>query len=549
MHLILLVWVFVSSALADVKRLSVLEFQGDDVEDSVLSKLSDQTRIAAVQMLPPEQYLIMTRENMMQILSDMGKDASCLTGACEVELGRNVGADFIVTGNLSQMEGTYILTINLYTTDTGALLNSIEVQDSSLLNLKNKTQSRSRALFAKGLGLSGPSSKAQDTTTPSGFHGAEEEDWEMTSGMVHFRSDPEGAIVLVDGDLLCSSTPCSKEISTGLHDLSIQKDQYHAHKETVYLENGQTVAIELRPNFGLLDVAADIDGVEISLDGEPIGTLPLKHVKVVPGAHTISIEDPCYQGKKYTFEMTAGQREIVDDYPVAHRSAGINVRVLSDAGDSISADIYVDGQAFGQSPLMEKVPLCSKEIEAFVGEMHLRESLRLQEKVTTTIELFVDSLVADDGSVYEGSYLEGKRHGIGILRMSDGTVYEGQFEAGQIQGSGVQTQFDGTVYEGQFHNGRFQGQGTLSKLNGMNYSGGFQSGEYHGDGVLEYANGDVYKGQFQDGKYHGQGEMSWAKGQHYIGEWRNGMIHGQGTYTLNTGKKLTGTWVDGKLQK
>ena len=57
------------------------------MDTTILLKLSDQSRTAAVQVLAKDEYLIMTRENMLEILSDMGKDASCMEGQCEVEVG------------------------------------------------------------------------------------------------------------------------------------------------------------------------------------------------------------------------------------------------------------------------------------------------------------------------------------------------------------------------------------------------------------------------------------------------------------------------------
>ena len=89
---------FCSSAFAqaEIKRVAVLEFRGVAIEEAMLLKLSDQARAAAVDTLSKDEYLIMTRENMMQVLSDMGKDASCIEGSCEVDLGRNIGADLIL---------------------------------------------------------------------------------------------------------------------------------------------------------------------------------------------------------------------------------------------------------------------------------------------------------------------------------------------------------------------------------------------------------------------------------------------------------------------
>lgn len=144
---------FCFPVFAETKRLSVLEFRGVDIEPSVLLKLSDQVRAAAIETLPKNEYLILTRENMLQVLSDMGKDASCMEGTCEVEIGRNIGADIIVAGDILKMGEVYVLTLKLYETKTGSLLMVQEVENSDVFALKNATYEQSKILFQEGLGL------------------------------------------------------------------------------------------------------------------------------------------------------------------------------------------------------------------------------------------------------------------------------------------------------------------------------------------------------------------------------------------------------------
>ena len=74
-----MLWSMLSLGWAE--HLAVLEFTGSDNEDLV-SILSDQARAGALDQLDPFVYSIITRENMMQILEDMGKDASCMDASC-----------------------------------------------------------------------------------------------------------------------------------------------------------------------------------------------------------------------------------------------------------------------------------------------------------------------------------------------------------------------------------------------------------------------------------------------------------------------------------
>ncbi len=154
LFLLLLSVLMLPNAFAEeIKRLAVLEFRGVGIQPEYLLKLSDQSRRAALDSLPSDQYLIMTRENMLQILGDMGLDPSCLEGTCEVDVGRNIQADAIIAGDIMLIQSTYVLTLKLYDTHSGRLLSTLDVENTDLLRLKNETYQSSKELLQQGLGL------------------------------------------------------------------------------------------------------------------------------------------------------------------------------------------------------------------------------------------------------------------------------------------------------------------------------------------------------------------------------------------------------------
>ena len=148
----LIVLCYQNIAYAEVQYLSVLEFRGVDVNSDILLNLSDQVRSAAIATVPNDQYQVMTRENMLQILEDMGRDASCMEGSCEIDVGRNIGADIIITGDIIQLQDIYILNLKLYQTSTGSLLSIQEVEAENLYQLKKNTYAQSLSMFQKTLG-------------------------------------------------------------------------------------------------------------------------------------------------------------------------------------------------------------------------------------------------------------------------------------------------------------------------------------------------------------------------------------------------------------
>ncbi len=205
-------------------------------------------------------------------------------------------------------------------------------------------------------------------------------------------------------------------------------------------------------------------------------------------------------------------------------------------------------------------------------------------------------LALPSGSVYEGDFVGGKRHGVGTYTDANtGCVYDGEWRldlrhgtgglhnaSGKLlyHGSWVRDKFHGTgkqfnpvhkwAYEGEFANGKFQGMGKWTASSGETYTGGFvrgqreghgcwkkgsqprsgrrsageqvamyvggwRGGQRHGDGQEMEPNGDTFEGTFKDGKRHGHGVLSRPSlSQTFEGEWAGGMpvVAGAAEWTL-----------------
>jgi len=62
---------------------------------------------------------------------------------------------------------------------------------------------------------------------------------------------------------------------------------------------------------------------------------------------------------------------------------------------------------------------------------------------------------------FQGDWVEGKKHGHGILFFKDGGSYEGEFRDDEIMGQGVRRWSDGSTYTGEFVRGERSGKGYL----------------------------------------------------------------------------------------
>jgi hypothetical protein len=140
------------------QRLAVLEFQGKNLEQDILMTFSDTVRGGALQGLEGYGVAVMTRENMLVLLKDMGKQ-ECEEGDCEVETARNIGADYVVSAKVVRMEQIYVVTLKLHETKRGSLLGTDTVEGASQVDLLRSLREHARQLVIAAFGP-GPDSVA-----------------------------------------------------------------------------------------------------------------------------------------------------------------------------------------------------------------------------------------------------------------------------------------------------------------------------------------------------------------------------------------------------
>ncbi|XP_030830819.1 alsin isoform X3 [Strongylocentrotus purpuratus] len=159
-------------------------------------------------------------------------------------------------------------------------------------------------------------------------------------------------------------------------------------------------------------------------------------------------------------------------------------------------------------------------------------------------------------AVYEGTWLNGKCNGKGTLRWPDGKKYTGNFVQGVQHGHGVFTvpgpdPSKQEVFEGQWLEGKMHGVGILRYQNGDVYEGEFQDGVKHGHGTLQIGNAavhDIYIGNWRHGKRHGYGVIDDnSRGEKYMGLWQDDHRHGNGLVITLSGLYYEAVFAHNKV--
>ena len=88
--------------------------------------------------------------------------------------------------------------------------------------------------------------------------------------------------------------------------------------------------------------------------------------------------------------------------------------------------------------------------------------------------------------------------------------------------SGVQTFENGDVQTGSFLDGKKHGQGILETRSKRIYDGGWENDVPHGLGVNTFPNGKIYRGEYKLGRPYGNGQWIYSDGKTYSGIWIKG---------------------------
>lgn len=142
-------WATAASA-APLLRLAVLELRDSSNAGAAgTAYLTDLVRGLASRALPSERACVLTRESLEPLLPAGTTLAECADGACEVEIGRRVGADYVVSGELLRFGGALRLLLKLHHCRSGAFLGSEPVAGADVTALERGRSDAADRLWAR----------------------------------------------------------------------------------------------------------------------------------------------------------------------------------------------------------------------------------------------------------------------------------------------------------------------------------------------------------------------------------------------------------------
>jgi Protein of unknown function (DUF1566) len=130
-------------------RVAVLDFRNPaGLDQQEVDYITELVRTEARKMLPRDQYVLMTKENIYDLLPPDKRNLAQCEGKCEVETGKMIGARYLATGEVVRFGGELRVTVRLYDVATGNLLESRKAKGKKVLDLEAPLERISSVVFA-----------------------------------------------------------------------------------------------------------------------------------------------------------------------------------------------------------------------------------------------------------------------------------------------------------------------------------------------------------------------------------------------------------------
>lgn len=361
--------------LAAARRVAVLELRDvAGLSAPVAGYLTDRVRTAG---LGQDRFFVMTRENILAQLPP-GTDLASCEGDCEVETGRNVGADVVISGEILKIGEELRVSLKVHDTATGKLVAAETAAGATPALLEGALVGAATRLFerlpASGVAVVGGGQVEVGVALEQGeqVHNAPVAD---DFGFLVIDTDPPGGRILLDGRDV-GTAPLQREEPIGRHLLEARLPlHYAAGQEVVLTRQGARVVLKLPPAHGRLVVESDPPGATVRLGGEVVGQTPFTAEQKPSGRYTVRVEAPCRTPAEAAVVVQDGQttRQVL----ALARSCG-DLQVESEPP---GAQVVLNGTETGQ-----RTPAHFTDLQPGVATVRLRLDGHGESVARSTVE-------------------------------------------------------------------------------------------------------------------------------------------------------------------
>ena len=360
---------------AGEKKVAVLELRNKaGITDDEAYSLTDQVRIVASQMLPGGHFIVMTTENIQELMPPDMDLKKCDSAKCEVEIGKMLGADYIVTGEIIRYGGRLQVNLRAHHSFTSHFVFGGDAGAGDVFELKSASRGLAGQLMTRILSHSGVAAPVQTgggavfvpSGQPSAPSGAAEvralaptEQPPATAtgpAGLYITSNPPGADVYLGEVKAGTANPAFQKVNLQAGTkvrVTLKMSLYHDVAFDVDLKPGvmKFENVALKPAFGSLVIESEPTGAKVLIGGSEVGTTPYSNPRYPSGDYLVSIE------KEWHLPQS-DQMISVKDGETTKKMVTLSqdFGTLDVASNPSGAEVTLDGKKLGTTPGTWRVP-------------------------------------------------------------------------------------------------------------------------------------------------------------------------------------------------
>lgn len=296
-----------------------------------------------------KKYKVLDRTEMETIIeeakfqrSEMCEDD--MSDSCYIEIGGALGAAYLVKGKIIKSKKLLQVTLKLLNMKTTETVNSVTKRCSpcEMIDLLPQVEQGALELLGED------SSRGIVKVIKDGRKKSDKKlSMEKSSKTFLFvKSNVPGASIFVDGKMVGTTPHTLENISIGMHEVRLEKKDYYPIKRKLNLKpGGLKVQLDLVPHWGSLKIITTPSGASVTLNGQPAGKTPLEIDRLESKKYEVYLELKHYLPKKLNFDIIDGKKTKITEHLTA------NFGSLTITSEPDGADIYVDGEKLGRTPI------------------------------------------------------------------------------------------------------------------------------------------------------------------------------------------------------
>ncbi len=183
-------------------------------------------------------------------------------------------------------------------------------------------------------------------------------------GYWSISSDPQGAEVFVNNNRIGTTPVERRVISSGRHQVSLRKELYADHEETITIEDGddKDLFFELEEAFGYLDISSSPSNATVFIDNDEVGHTPWRE-QMAAGSYYLRLTHERYSAS-HDRDVTVRVGETTERfYSLARNYEVVQI-------EAPGAAIYIDGDRMGSDRYEAELTPGSYELTARKDRHH-----------------------------------------------------------------------------------------------------------------------------------------------------------------------------------